>query len=66
MIHCSFYILPRNYTHLRCVSEILETDRKIEILAKSWTLAQMIPDINENIDVWVELDIVLRLWDYLP
>ena len=37
-----------------------EADRKIGILAKSWTLAHMIPDMNENIDVWMEFDIVLR------
>ncbi len=48
------------------MSEIPETDQKIGILAKSLTLAQMIPNINKNIDVWMEFDIVLRLWDFLP
>ena len=63
MIHCPFYILPQNYTHLRTVSENLEMDGKIGILAKSWTLAQMIPDINENIGAWMKFDVVLRFWD---
>ena len=65
MIHCRFYILAQNVTHLHSVSEILEMDRLFKILAKSWTLAQMIPDIDEIIDVWMESDIILRLWDYL-
>ncbi len=56
MIHCPYYILPENFTLLQSVSGILEADEKIRILAKSWTLVQMIPDINENINAWMEFD----------